>query len=329
MVGSTGRGHPGVDGPVAPRRRPRTAPRSRATAAVHPRQTTKRERRLRWLLGTTRDPTGPAPRGGPAVAARARARRAGPGRGRPRAAGGLGSRRSRAAGCPSRASTPPMPQARFALAAPLAAAIPGEAELLDTWLVERLPAWRVREALGRAACRRAGGWSTRYDVWLGEAPLPGRVAASVYRADVPGGRAGVGPTPSRRPRAGARGAPTLPRERRRARRPSPTTCGRSSTRSTSTPTPDGGAIVRMTLRHDPERGVGRPDETLAALGETGRHAAGAARRWSGSGSCSPIRRRRPPPAPRRRPGAPPVRGPPARSLTVPAVRTYTPRSRPR
>ncbi len=31
--------------------------------------------------------------------------------------------------------------------------------------------------------------------------------------------------------------------------------------------PDGSTIVRMTLRHDPERGVGRPDEALAALGE--------------------------------------------------------------
>jgi hypothetical protein len=28
-----------------------------------------------------------------------------------------------------------------------------------------------------------------------------------------------------------------------------------------------GAEIRMTLRHDPARGIGRPDETLAALGE--------------------------------------------------------------
>jgi hypothetical protein len=28
----------------------------------------------------------------------------------------------------------------------------------------------------------------------------------------------------------------------------------------------GAATLRMTLRHDPERGIGRPDETLAALG---------------------------------------------------------------
>jgi hypothetical protein len=27
------------------------------------------------------------------------------------------------------------------------------------------------------------------------------------------------------------------------------------------------AVLRMTLRHDPEKGVGRPDEVLAALGE--------------------------------------------------------------
>ena len=30
---------------------------------------------------------------------------------------------------------------------------------------------------------------------------------------------------------------------------------------------DGATAVRMTLRHDPEKGVGRPEELLAALGE--------------------------------------------------------------
>ena len=71
------------------------------------------------------------------------------------------------------------PRARFAVAAPLAVAIPGEAELADVWLVERLPAWRVREALVACVPR---GWRLvdAYDVWLGEPALPGRVVASVY-----------------------------------------------------------------------------------------------------------------------------------------------------
>src|SRR3954452_14597555 len=41
----------------------------------------------------------------------------------------------------------PRPRARFSVAAPLAAPIPGEAELVDLFLVERVPAWCVREAL--------------------------------------------------------------------------------------------------------------------------------------------------------------------------------------
>src|SRR5262245_42313737 len=68
---------------------------------------------------------------------------------------------------------------RFALAAPLSASIPGEAELADVWLTERRPRWTVRDAL-------AGSLPTGftlvdlYDVWLGEAALPGQVVASVY-----------------------------------------------------------------------------------------------------------------------------------------------------
>ena len=62
-------------------------------------------------------------------------------------------------------------------------------------------------------------------------------------------------------------APTLPRERRK---------GESTVRYDLrpflaaldvVPSGDGRLVIRMTLRHDPERGVGRPDEVLAALAE--------------------------------------------------------------
>ena len=157
-----------------------------------------------------------------------------------------------------------VPRARFALAAPLGTALAGEAELLDTWLVERLPAWRVREAL--PPCLPAG-WRLleAYDVWLGEAALPGRVAASVYRAELD---ASDGVTADALARAGdaLTDAESLPRERRK---------GDATVSYDLRPFLDwievvpapGGVHVRMALRHDPERGVGRPDETLAALGE--------------------------------------------------------------
>ena len=157
----------------------------------------------------------------------------------------------------------PRPRPRFALAAPLAASIPGEAELLDVFLVERLPAWRVREALTGSL---PSGWRLveAYDVWLGEAALPGRVTASVYRARLTG--AGEDATRLRAAAVALLDAPTLVRERRK---------GEGSVRYDLRPflgrleveTAGRDVVLRMTLRHDPEKGVGRPDEVLAALGE--------------------------------------------------------------
>jgi hypothetical protein len=155
------------------------------------------------------------------------------------------------------------PKARLAFAAPLSASIPGEAELVDVWLVERLPRWRVREAL-------AGGLPDGYalvdlyDVWPGEPPLPGRVAASVYRATLP---ASVDASRLAAAAATLIAAESLPRERRK---------GDGSVRYDLRPflvslevqpAADGRCLVRMTLRHDPAKGVGRPDEALAALAE--------------------------------------------------------------
>lgn len=154
------------------------------------------------------------------------------------------------------------PRARMAFAAPLSASIPGEAELLDVWLVERLPRWRVREAL--AAVTPPGfAIVDLFDVWLGEPPLPGRVAASVYRATVhaedPGRLASAAET--------LLAATELPRQRRK---------GEGTVAYDLRPflasieviaASAGEATIRMILRHDPTKGLGRPDETLAALGE--------------------------------------------------------------
>jgi hypothetical protein len=200
------------------------------------------------------------------------------------------------------------PRPRFAPAAPLAAAVPGEAELLDVWLIERVPAWRTREALADSL---PAGWRLVdvYDVWLGEAALPGRVAASVYRATLHAGTVTAGAL--RDAAAGLLAAASLPRERRK---------GETSVAYDLRPfldaievdgAPDGGIVVRMTLRHDPERGVGRPEETLAALGE---------RIGAALAPASLVRERLvlgdppppPPQAPRRRPAGRPAAGATAR-----------------
>lgn len=156
------------------------------------------------------------------------------------------------------------PRARFAVAAPLAAPIPGERELIDVWLVERVPAWRIRETL-LACVPPAWHLVEVHDVWLGEPALPGRVEASVYRASLAPGSVSVAGLA-----AAGRGlleASELPRERPK---------GETMVAYDLRPflddlvvdeSPDGAAVVRMTLRHDPEKGIGRPEEALAALGE--------------------------------------------------------------
>jgi hypothetical protein len=153
---------------------------------------------------------------------------------------------------------------RFAIAAPLAAAIPGEAELIDVWLVERLPRWRVREAM-LPILPVGHRLVDLYDVWLGEPPLPGRVSASVYRATI----AGVG-TRLDTLRAAAEAmieAPSLPRERRKGDGVVAYDLRQFLVALEVAGAAGDHVVVRMTLRHDPEKGIGRPDETLAELGE--------------------------------------------------------------
>jgi radical SAM-linked protein len=157
----------------------------------------------------------------------------------------------------------PRPRPRFALAAPLSASIAGEAELLDLFLVERLPAWRVREAIA-ASLPSGFHLVDAFDVWLGEAALPGRVVASVYRARFDPADPGA-----ERLSAAARAlldALTLVRERRKGE----TSVGydlRPFIEALEVTATGDAVILRITLRHDPEKGVGRPDELLAALGE--------------------------------------------------------------
>ncbi len=167
-----------------------------------------------------------------------------------------------ASGLPLSGLDSPRAKPRFVLGAPLGSGVRGEAELADLWLVERLPRWRVRDAL---TPRMPLGHVLidLYNVWLGEPPLPGRVAASVYRLTLP---MPMSAAALARAAEALLAAETLPRDRRK---------GEATVSYDLRPlladlevrsAPDG-PEVRMTLRHDPARGVGRPDEVLAALGD--------------------------------------------------------------
>jgi hypothetical protein len=168
-----------------------------------------------------------------------------------------------ASGLPLAGLDTPRAKPRYAIGAQLPASVPGEAELIDIWLVERLPRWRVREGLA-PVLPEGHTLVDLHDVWLGEPPLAGRVAASLYRAEIPA------PADAERLKSAAAdllAAGTLPRERRKADtivaydlRPFLAAIDVAARDS-------GGATVRMTLLHDPSRGIGRPDEALAALGE--------------------------------------------------------------
>ena len=152
---------------------------------------------------------------------------------------------------------------RFAVAAPLSASIPGEAELVDVWLVDRVPAWRVREALD-ASMPPAHRLVDAYDVWPGAPALPGQVTASVYRAEA--SPEDVDPAALAAACDAVLESRTLERERAK---------GGGTVRYDLRPFIEALAVdgsgervtLRMTLRHDPERGIGRPDEVLAALAD--------------------------------------------------------------
>ncbi len=153
---------------------------------------------------------------------------------------------------------------RLAIGAPLSPTIAGEAELLDLWLTCRLPRWRVREAL-LGTLPTGYGIVDVYDAWLREPALPGQVAASVYRATFPAGT--LDPAAVAGAARAILDAGSLPRERAK---------GEGTVRYDLRPFlealtvssgPDGTLEVRMILRHDPERGVGRPEEVVAELAD--------------------------------------------------------------
>ena len=164
------------------------------------------------------------------------------------------------AGLPLVVTDPGRP--RIALAAPLPVGISALRELLDFWLTERWPAWRVREAV-EARLPSDHAVVGLGNVWLGAPALPGRVAGADYLVTLAGS-----PDPAALMAAAARlrGADRLPRERAKAG---------GVKRYDLRPLLGDVTVVRMTpplavrirtLNHA-ELGSGRPDEAIAALAD--------------------------------------------------------------
>ena len=181
------------------------------------------------------------------------------------------------------------PRPRIAFAAPLGVGLPAERELADLFLAERLPVAVVRDAL-EANLPEGHRLVELLDVWLGEAALPGQVVAADYRVGVRIGGADLAegePAPSA-PDALADAArrllreSSLPRTRDKGGQPvaydlrplladigvieAGGSAAGSDPSGPAAPQPNR-IQFRIRVRHDPERGVGRPEEVLAALAE--------------------------------------------------------------
>lgn len=169
------------------------------------------------------------------------------------------------------------PRPRVVFAAPLAIGVAAERDLVDLFLTRLLPISEVRARL--AGSLPAGHELVDlHDVWLGEPALSGRVAAAVYRVEVAEVEAAEVEAAGGALDAGALGAAarrllaaaSLPRTREKG--------GRTvsydlrplldDVEVLGPPRPAGAAaVLRVRTRFDPERGVGRPEEVIGALGE--------------------------------------------------------------
>lgn len=170
---------------------------------------------------------------------------------------------------------------RIVLAVPIPVGLVAERELADLYLTARMPIAEVRDALA-ANLPPEHDLVDLCDVWLGEPALPGQVIGADYRGRVVAEGARPIDAPVLAEAAdGILSSTTLRRTRRKGDRDvaydlRPLLLGidvRESTRSAGQPgavqsgVRTDGVMVRIRVRHDPERGVGRPEEVLAALAE--------------------------------------------------------------
>ncbi|MFL5680594.1 MAG: TIGR03936 family radical SAM-associated protein [Chloroflexota bacterium] len=146
-------------------------------------------------------------------------------------------------------------------AAPLPLGMPVEADLADLFLAERCLAWDVRDRVS-AAGPDGIDVVALHDVWLGAPALSAVAAAADYRVELEGDApAGVAPAAQ-----ALLAAPSIPRRRQK---------GNGTVEYDLRPLVDsidldrvgGTAVLRVRTRFHPERGSGRPEEVVAALGD--------------------------------------------------------------
>ena len=188
------------------------------------------------------------------------------------------------AGLPLARSEGATARPRISFGAPLPVGMAAEGELIDIVLTERWPAWRLREALDPVL---PGGWQVvrLEDVWLGGPPLAGRVAAADYRivlaatgataataamaamaasSETAGGDVATG---LRRACTVLLTADHLPRERAKGDRL--VMYDLRPLLVDVAVVADGPPIqLRARTRFHPELGTGRPEEVVAALGDS-------------------------------------------------------------
>ena len=162
----------------------------------------------------------------------------------------------------------PTPRPRLVFAAPLPLGLTADRELLDLFLIARRPISIVREAV-EGALPPGHEIVDLHDVWLGEPSLSGQVAAADYRVRV---RAADGKALDRTTLVDACDAllraGSLPRTRDKGGRTVPYDLRPLlAAASVGIVDPEGRATLAIRTRFDPERGVGRPEEVVAAIGE--------------------------------------------------------------
>jgi radical SAM-linked protein len=147
-------------------------------------------------------------------------------------------------------------------AAPLSVGMSAEGELADLLLAERLPAWRVRHAVCDSAPPGIAVASV-HDVWLGAPPLAASVAAADYRVVL----ADTGCEPAAIRAAATRLLSAATLERRRPKGNDLVTYDLRPLLAAIEVRDSSPVVLLVRTRFHPERGTGRPEEVLAALGE--------------------------------------------------------------
>lgn len=154
---------------------------------------------------------------------------------------------------------------RISFGAPLPLGMAAEGELIDLVLIERWPAWRLRDALEPVL---PDGWrlDRLEDVWLGGPPLAGRVAAADHRITLSDTGSSVPADALRAACAQLLQASALPRERPKGDRL--VAYDLRPLLLDAQVTDDGPPIELVArTRFHPELGTGRPEEVVAALSD--------------------------------------------------------------